>query len=95
MYVVPVVSDGRHNTFLFLNSQLLPVTVKLSVNLIKQHSTKTHVLSLSAVDLGEWSASRLCCFTSQEKYPLGQRLGGPQNRCRRCVYRCLESNPDS
>jgi hypothetical protein len=37
----------------------------------------------SALDGGEWSASRSCRFTPQEKsprYPLDRRLGRPQSR---------------
>jgi hypothetical protein len=62
----PVVSDGRHGTLLFLISQLLLVTIKLSLHLIKHHTTKTHEPLVSAPDVGERSASRLYCSTSGE-----------------------------
>jgi len=42
-----------------------------------------HTFLTSAVDGGEWSASRPSCFTSKGKspsYPFGRRLGGPQSR---------------
>jgi hypothetical protein len=41
----------------------------------------------SALDGGEWSASRPCRFIPRGKsprYPLDRRLGGPQGRSRRC-----------
>jgi hypothetical protein len=47
--------------------------------------SSTHSLT-SALDEGEWSASRPGRFTPQGKsvwYPLDRKLGGPQNRSRR------------
>jgi hypothetical protein len=51
---------------------------------LKHHATKTywglelqlHTFLTSALDCGEWSASRPC-------YPLDRRLGGPQRRSER------------
>jgi hypothetical protein len=40
-----------------------------------------------ALDKGEWSATRPCCFTPQGKspgYPLDRWLGGPQSQSGRC-----------
>jgi hypothetical protein len=37
----------------------------------------------SALDAGEWSATRRCSFTPQGRspqYPLDRRLGGPRSR---------------
>jgi len=45
-----------------------------------------HALLISALDGGEWSASRPDHFTHREKapgIPLDRRLGGPQSRCGR------------
>jgi hypothetical protein len=42
---------------------------------------------ISALDGGEWSASRLARFTSGERspwYALDKRLGGPHSRSGRC-----------
>jgi hypothetical protein len=41
----------------------------------------------SALDGGEWSATRPCCFTPGGEchwYPLDRRLGGPQSRSGCC-----------
>jgi hypothetical protein len=43
----------------------------------------TRLFLTSALDGGEWSASRPCRFTSRE-IPLDTRLGGPQSRFGRC-----------
>jgi hypothetical protein len=42
---------------------------------------QSHIFLISALNGGEFSASHLSHFTSDERlqYPLDRRLGGPQN----------------
>jgi hypothetical protein len=73
------------------------MTVKLSLCLIKHHAMKTYWGFLtSALDGGEWLASRPCRFTSGETAP-GSRWVNPR-ACldameKRQVCPCQESNP--
>jgi hypothetical protein len=88
----------------------LLVKVKLSLCLTKHHAMKeywewryssTHSLT-SALDGGEWSVSRPCCFTPRERAPGTHWIGGwVSTRAvldavskRKIPNSCRNSNPD-
>jgi hypothetical protein len=64
--------------------KIIPIVVKLSLCLTKHHAMKTfwgvevwlHSFLTSAVDRGEWSASRLGRFTPRERAPVTHWIRG-------------------
>jgi hypothetical protein len=80
-----------HDAFIFWVSFKAKVKIKLILCLIKPHAMKIcavvevhfHAFLTSALDGGEWSASRPRSLYLQGKspwYQLDRRLGGPQSR---------------